>query len=113
MYESIIKLASGKKDLKFKVQNTPFPVTKRTKDGQELAPGIFVCFVTGIGLSLIPASIATRVVHEKENGLYHMQIVSGVNKLAYWTSFFIIDLIMAYVPCILTAILIELFEMKY
>ena len=42
-----------------------------------------------------------------------MQIVSGVNKLAYWVSFFILDLIMAYVPCILTCVLIELFELKY
>jgi hypothetical protein len=88
-------------------------VTKRTKDGEELANGIFICFVVGIGLSLIPASIATRVVHEKENGLYHMQIVSGVNKLAYWSSFFILDIIMAYIPCALTVLLIELFDLKY
>jgi ATP-binding cassette, subfamily A (ABC1), member 3 len=69
--------------------------------------------VAGISLALIPASIVTRIVNEKELGMHHMQIVSGVDLKAYWMSFFVFDIVKSYLPCIMIAILIELFNLKY
>jgi hypothetical protein len=67
----------------------------------------------GVGFALIPASIVSRLVHEKEKGLDHMQQVSGVSKRAYWLSFFMFDIFICYVPCIITSYLVELFDLKY
>jgi len=72
MYEAILKVATGNKDFKFQVTSMPFPITEKQRDRVEEASGIFVCFVVGIAFSLIPASIVSRMVAEKEKGLYHI-----------------------------------------
>ena len=113
MYEALLKTATGNKDLKFKITNFPFPFKASIPDAEEGASGIFVCFVAGIGLALIPASIVSRIVHEKEKGLHHMQIVSGCDLTAYWLSFFIFDIFKSYLPCILITFLIEAFGLQY
>jgi hypothetical protein len=66
LYESILKTATGRDDLKLSVTTTPFPLVKTQRDREDSASGIFVCFVVGVGLALIPASIVSRVCHEKE-----------------------------------------------
>jgi len=95
------------------VTTKQLPLAKKQRDREETASGIFVSFVVGVGLALIPASIVSRVVHEKERGLYHMQLVSGVKRRAYWGSFFLFDILQAYVPCILTGFLFEAFSLQY
>lgn len=79
---------------------------------EEGASGIFVCFVVGIAFSLIPSSIVSRLVSEKEKGLYHMQIVSGIDRFAYYGSFAVMDLVNCYIPCFLTIFLLQLFEIN-
>lgn len=99
--------------MKFKVNTVQFPLVKKERDREEKASAIFVAFVVGVGMALIPASIVSRIVHEKERGLYHMQIVSGVSRRAYWGSFFFFDILQTYVPCILIACLFEYFDLFY
>ena len=53
------------------------------------------------------------LIHEKEKGLYHMQLVSGVSRRAYWGSFFLFDLMQAYASSILVGFLFEWFDLKY
>jgi hypothetical protein len=113
IYQSVLKMATGNPNLKFDVTSVPFPLSDRQRDREEAASGIFVCFVVGIAFSLIPASIVSRIVAEKERGLYHMQIVSGVEKVAYYASFVILDLLFAYVPCVTTIYLLEWFKLYY
>ena len=67
----------------------------------------------GIALALIPGSIVSRIVGEKEKGLYHMQVVSGVDLRAYWISNFVFDLIMSYIPCISICLLMYWFNLGY
>jgi len=113
LYEAILKTATGRDDLKFKVTTAQFPLVKKQRDREETASGIFVAFVVGVGMALIPASIVSRVVHEKERGLYHMQVVSGVSRRAYWGSFFLFDILQTYVPCFLAGSLFEAFGLEY
>lgn len=89
MYESILKVATGNPNLNFSVISVPFPQNDRQRSEEEEVNGVFVTFVIGIAFSLIPASIVSRIVNEKERGLNHMQIVSGVDKLAYYGSFYL------------------------
>mmetsp|Transcript_24031 Transcript_24031/g.36978 ORF Transcript_24031/g.36978 Transcript_24031/m.36978 type:complete len:156 (-) Transcript_24031:1634-2101(-) len=58
---------------------------------------------------MIPASIISRVVGERESEVKHIQIVSGVKLEAYWLSFLLFDLIKAYTSSfIIVAILLLL-----
>lgn len=69
MYDAIIKTATGHLDLDFKTTNVPWPKEIRSTGHRGDASGIFLSFVAGISFALIPASIISRVVHEKEIGL--------------------------------------------
>jgi hypothetical protein len=88
-------------------------LVKKQRDRVETASPIFVSFVVGVGMALIPASIVSRVIHEKEKGLYHMQLVSGVSRRAYWGSFFLFDLLQTYASTILVGFLFKAFDLQY
>jgi len=113
MYESVLKTATGNPHLDFSLKSVPFPKSERQVEKIDDASGIFVCFVIGICFSLVPAAIISRVVGEKERGIYHIQVVSGLQKVSYYASFLVYDLVSAYVPCILTILLFRLFDLKY
>ena len=72
MYESILKASVGNPKLQFNMTTHPFPLLSINRDESFETSGIFVCFVVGIAFALIPASIVSRLVHEKETGLHHM-----------------------------------------
>ena len=67
----------------------------------------------GIAYSLIPASVASTLVNESENGIKHTQIVKGISKKAYWLSYALVDLVRAYCVSFVTIYLISLFEIGY
>lgn len=69
MYESILKTSTGNPNFKFKVTNTPFPITARLKARAASASGMFVVFVVGIAFALIPAAIVSTVLNEREKNL--------------------------------------------
>ena len=91
----------------------PFPKSARNPGIPNDANGIFVAFCVGISYALIPASIISRIVQEKERGLQHLQTVSGVDMKAYWLSFYLFDILKTYVACLLTWCLVEIFHLHY
>ena len=56
-------------------------------------------FVVSIGFALIPASIVSFIVNEREKHLKHMQLISGLDLSAYWISNLAFDLFKAIIPC--------------
>lgn len=40
-------------------------------------------FVIAVGLSLIPANIVGSILRERERNLKHLQLISGLNLVAY------------------------------
>ena len=63
--------------------STPLPISQRYKDQAKQTSTIALISVVAIGLSLIPANIIGGILHEKERNLKHLQVVSGLNLLAY------------------------------
>ena len=62
---------------------TPFPISQRYKDQAKQTSTIALISVVAIGLSLIPANIMGKILHEREGNLKHLQVVSGLNLFAY------------------------------
>ena len=55
MYESVIRLATGNPDVKFKVTNTPFPMTTALSKQEATVSGVFIAFVAGSSAVCLPA----------------------------------------------------------
>lgn len=93
--------------------SSPFPVTQKLRDKAAVSSGSFIVFVIAIGFALIPASIISYILAEREKNLKHMQLVSGMNLSAYWISNYCFDIIKAEIPCCIVIGLIYAFDLKY
>jgi ABC-type multidrug transport system fused ATPase/permease subunit len=69
-------------------------------------------FVLSVSFAMIPASAVTFIVHEKEKGLKHQQLISGMSLSAYWLTNLFFDLTRAYVISGSTILLIILFGLE-
>ena len=113
MYEAIFKAATGNPNFKFKVTTAPFPVSEVLLQRSRSANAIFICLVAGIGFSLLPASAIGNIVQEREKGLKHMQVLSGLSLFAYWAANLVFDVVKCMIPCVMVIFIIQLFEMGY
>ena len=77
------------------------------------ADAIFICLVAGIGFALIPSSSIGNIVQEREKGLKHMQVVSGLSLFAYWSANLVFDILKAFLPCVLVICTLFAFDMGY
>ena len=50
--------------------------------------------IFGIALSIIPTSVISYVILERETNVKHMQLTAGVSISAYWLANFIVDFIL-------------------
>ena len=64
----------------------------------------------GFAFAFIPGLIGALFVHEKEQGLKHQQIISGLSLGTYWIANALFDTIILYVPCAVVIALIKIFS---
>ena len=74
------------------------------------AVGLNVAFNLLFGMAFLASSFVVFVVQERNNGAKHVQFVSGVDPLSYWTASWMWDLINFTLPCICIIILFALFD---
>ena len=111
MYQAILKNIKGS-SFSYKMVNDPMPIVQIYKNKNKQISGYFITFVLGIALALIPGSIIGFLLYERINSLVHQQIISGMNKLSYWLSNFVYDIIKAFVPCIVAIIFLYVFNLS-
>lgn len=68
--------------------------------------------MVAVGFSLIPATLIGQVMHERESGLKHMQVISGMNVAAYWIINVTYDILKLEIPMILCCFLLWPFQLK-
>ena len=68
--------------------------------------------MVAVGFSLIPATLIGQVMHERESGLKHMQVISGMNVAAYWIINVTYDILKLEIPMILCCFLLWPFNLK-
>ena len=61
-------------------------------------------------MAFLASSFVVFVVQERNNGAKHVQFVSGVDPLSYWTASWMWDLINFTFPCVCIVILFALFD---
>ena len=62
---------------------------------------------------MIPASIISFIVGEREKNLKHMQLISGMNLDAYWISTYIFDILKTQIPMVIAIGLMYAFGLDY
>ena len=113
MYEAVLKSATGNSNLKFEVTTTPFPITQRMRNRGQAASGIFIVFVVSIGFALVPAAVVSFILNERDKNLKHMQLISGMNLLAYWSSNLIFDICKGIIPSAIVIGLMYAFSLDF
>lgn len=113
MYEAILKQATNNSNFKFEVVTSSFPVTEKLRQRAASASGVFIVFVVSIGFALIPASVISFILNEREKNLKHMQMISGLNLSAYWVSNILFDIVKAIIPSAIVIGLMYAFELQY
>ena len=62
-------MATGKPDFKFKMTNTPFPLTEVLSLQEKTVSGVFIVFVVSVAYALVSASTVAFIAYEKEKNL--------------------------------------------
>jgi len=107
---AILRAATNNNNKKITVIVAPFQKTAGTSSFDNIFKGLIYAFVLGIAMSLLPASLITYIVKEREFNAKHQQVVSGVSIYAYWFSNFTFDIIKYLIPAIinvLTAMILD------
>ena len=93
MYEALLKYASKNDTLQFKVRSTPYPKNRQIQDRKNGFDATKVAFVSSLAYAIALTTTIGSLVEERTTHLKHMQVISGVSLLGYWTAYFFIDLI--------------------
>ena len=101
---AILRAATGDSSKRITVIDAPFEKTAGSKSVDQVFSGLVYAFVLGIAMSLLPASLITYIVKEREFNAKHQQIVSGVSITAYWFSNFLVDIIKYMIPAVISAL---------
>ena len=103
-------LKAKNKEITINVYNCPFQKTfKEQSDNAERSNSTLVFFVA-VAFALIPANFITLIIKERETNSKHLQIISGISLIAYWTSNFISELVKYYFTGGICLIIIKLFD---
>ena len=102
---AILRAATGDSSKTITVIDAPFLKTLGAQAVDQVFTGLVYAFVLGIALSLLPASLITYIVKEREFNAKHQQIVSGVSITAYWFSNFLVDIIKYMIPAVICALM--------
>jgi ATP-binding cassette subfamily A (ABC1) protein 3 len=111
MYESILKRVAGS-SFNYKMVNDPMPITQIYKDRNKGGGGMFLGFVLGIAFALIPTSVIGFILNESANSLVHQQVISGMNKISYWTANYCFDVAKTFVTMFISIIALYVFNLE-
>ena len=109
MYESIFKTALDEPDFEFTVNTVPFPIFYVFSSRIAQAESFDYCGFIGIALALIPCTMVSYILKEREQQLKHMQVISGMSLKAYWIANILSDILKCYLPMFCFLILSSIF----
>lgn len=104
MNQAIIRKATNK-TISIKCTNYPLPITNGLKNIIGTTTGFIASFIFSVALAFIPSSIVVFIVKEKQQGIKHQQLVSGVSLFAYWMANYVSDLMKIVIPIVFSALM--------
>ena len=108
--QSVVRTALNNSNYQLNFANAPLPLPYATMNMQNSKNGGMVASALVIAFALVPASIISFIVKEREDSLKHQQLISGVSMLAYWLSNAVVDVIKCLIPTVLAIIFLPAFN---
>ncbi|XP_071520079.1 phospholipid-transporting ATPase ABCA3 [Panulirus ornatus] len=111
---AVIHAVTGNNNITISTSNHPLPRTdieKLTQD-QRQNLGFQIGFNLAFGMSFLTASFVIFLIQERSTKAKHLQFVSGVNFITYWTASAIWDFILFMIPCCLCLLCLYIFGLK-
>jgi len=113
---AILRKRTGGAYVGISVVNEWLPEVKRFVDGDLVDNSNDTTFITSLfivmGASILTASIVVFPVHERRNNSKHLQMVSGINKVAYWFCHWLADAAQMIVPIAVIMIIFAAFNIE-
>mmetsp|Transcript_117060 Transcript_117060/g.162754 ORF Transcript_117060/g.162754 Transcript_117060/m.162754 type:complete len:155 (+) Transcript_117060:3402-3866(+) len=113
MYESILRTAANTTDFEFTMTTKAYPVIEKYKEREMGASTVFLIFVMSIGFSIMPTSIISFIILEKEKNLKQIQLVSGMYLSAYWFVNIVFDILKTMIPITFIIAFFYIFDTGY
>lgn len=110
LYNALLRVASGNKDLQFSTKVGAYPLTATAIAGAKAGSGSIVAFLFAIAFAMIPAGVASQIVNERETNVKHQQYISGANLSSYWLSNYFVDWIRSMISITVAIIFIYVFS---
>eukprot|EP00466_Bigelowiella_natans_P003580 jgi/Bigna1/73288/fgenesh1_pg.23_\ len=102
------KGASSASTFDISLTSSPWPKTAKQKAINQAFTGIAVT----IAFAFVPAGVAGFIIRERQTGSKHLQIISGVNIVAYWLSNFAWDFLNFLPSCIIALIVFAIYDLE-
>jgi len=90
----------------------PFPVFFVFATRLDQSVTFSYAFLVAIAIALIPCTMVSYILREREQQLKHMQVVSGMSLTGYWIANILSDIVKCYVPMIFILVLSALFQVN-
>ncbi|XP_046856235.1 phospholipid-transporting ATPase ABCA3-like [Xenia sp. Carnegie-2017] len=109
---AILKNTTGNKNKLITVTNHPLPRTTKQKsnDLDDNNVGLIIAAFLLFGMPFLASYFVVFVVQERTNGAKHVQFVSGVDPISYWTASWLWDMVNFTPLCIGIVILFACFN---
>lgn len=107
---AILKDVTKNPNASFIVKPQGLPLTNANKTGQKAGMGSIVAFLFSIAFALIPGSVISQIVHERESKVKHQQIISGATLIPYWLAAYTIDVIRSMISIAVAIIFVYVFN---
>ena len=108
--QAVLRLATGNPKLNLTFANAPLPLTFEARSHENAKNGGIISNALVVAFALLPASLVSFIVREREDNLKHQQLITGVSLVAYWVSNAAMDVFKSLIPCSISIGLIYAFE---
>jgi len=108
--QSFVRLITKNENFRLQFANAPLPLSYKIRNREEAKNGDIVSNFLVIALALLPASIVSFIVREREDNLKHQQLITGVSLGGYWVSNAAMDIFKSMIPSSIAIGLIYAFD---
>ncbi|KAJ8311158.1 hypothetical protein KUTeg_011297 [Tegillarca granosa] len=105
-------------DMSHSITTINYPLPRRIGDDTNaitagtIGTAFIVAFCILFGMAFLTTSFIIFLIKEKASGAKHMQVVSGVKPLAFWSSTFVWDMVNYLVPVLLILVVFAAFQVE-
>lgn len=78
MYNSILRVATDEPDLNYKISLLPFPLLTGETETYTVKEAEVANKALSVAYALVFLNIVGGLIHERQSGLVHLQIISGL-----------------------------------